>query len=234
MAPSHGNLASLPGTDQPISKRKGVTVTPFTTQIALMNRRDAQNMRSLLEITSYWLNGLAARSLVYITIYLTKISIFLAGGQAKMTVQIIGGVRVHGPRVLVMRVINAIEKLNEEDEEMYSRLIAGKPLLILCGSDTNSLIFEHGVFIFAIKFMASLEVLVSFFAFWCIFQKSASMRNLANKENRMDQIGEAAQACMVWMEARRYPKEFVEWVRIGGLQKNGLPPKVTGKASAKR
>jgi hypothetical protein len=176
----------------------------------------------------YWLNGLAAKSLVYITVCLAVIGSLLKGGAGKVTVEKIGGVRVRGPRVLVVRVIKAIEKLKEEDEETYVRLIGGKALLILCGSNTNSLVFEHGVCVFAIKFMSTLEVLVSFFVFWYIFQRGATMRHLANKEDRMDRIKEATQGTVLWMEGRSYPKELIEWVKIGGLQMNRLPPKVLG------
>jgi hypothetical protein len=184
-------------------------------------------MKSSLELTLYFLNGLALKGVINAVFFATKISSFLKGGKANITTRIVGVVRVNGPRIFVLKVINAIEKLKEEDEELYGRLIEGKPLLIFCGSDLNALALEHGAFILAIRFMASLEALVSLFVFWCIFQKGASVQNLANKGKRTVRIREATHASVEWMEARRYSKELVEWVRIGGLQKDGLPPKVS-------
>jgi len=183
-------------------------------------------MQPLRDIVAFCLASFMRRCVLYpVTLLLLRIADAVGGFKAKLRAKRIGSLRLFAPEICAKAMSAAIDKLKQQDEKMYGRLIVGKKLRVLGGSDVNALFLNHGDAWLGIRFtVRTQDALVSFFVFWFFFQENNSIWERANKKRVSDRMSQAALKSAEWLESKNYSAELVQWMKSGGLAENIFPP----------
>ena len=154
--------------------------------------------------------------------------------QARVTTIRVGTIRMIGPKVGIEVMQRAINRLEEEDLELYQRLTCGPKCSIMSGSDRNSFSFRYGYIILSVSYFYSIEGLVSLFVFLGLLGEGKDIWKNSDKNALSEKVKKACKQTVSWLELKEYPGPVIQWMREDGLERNINPPRSLRRTKERR